>query len=229
MSDVWTELLPLAVASAIVPVQWMLTILLLGGDRGRLKATAFLLGFVVVRLAQGALLGYFLLSGKDETPAEGVEASPDVVSWLVLLVGVLLLVTAGRTYWDGVPDEDAPPPKWLTMASTLTPGRAFLLGMGMLLIGAKFWVFTISAVAAISAAELSSGESALAFVGYAVVAVLPLLLMIAATLVVPGRSALLLDRLGAWLTEHNRVIVITVCLVFGVWFLVQAAQDFGIL
>ena len=147
----------------------------------------------------------------------------------MLLVGVLLLVTAGRTYWGGVPDEDAPPPKWLTMASTLSPARAFLLGMGMLLIGAKFWVFTVSAVAAISAAELTRGESALAFVVYAVVAVLPLLLMIGATLVVPARSAELLDRLAAWLTKHNRVIVITVCLVFGAWFLVQAAQDFGVI
>ena len=168
-------------------------------------------------------------SGTDDAAPEGVEATPDVVSWLVLLVGVLLLVTAGRTYWAGVPDEDAPPPKWLTMASTLAPGRAFLLGMGMLMIGAKFWVFTISAVAAISAAELSRSESALAFVLYAVLAVLPLLLMIGATLVVPTRSAALLDRLGAWLTRHNRVIVITVCLVFGVWFLLQAARDFGVL
>ena len=80
-----------------------------GWARGRLKAIAFLLGFVVVRLAQGALLGYVLLSGKDDTPPDGVEATPDVLSWLVLLVGVLLLVTAGRTYWRGVPDEDAPP------------------------------------------------------------------------------------------------------------------------
>jgi hypothetical protein len=39
----------------------------------------------------------------------------------------------------------------------VTPGRAYLLGVGLLVIGAKFWVFTLGAFAVIADAGLGMG------------------------------------------------------------------------
>lgn len=225
MTEVWSDLLPLALASMLVPFQWMLTILLVRSPGGRWRALALLLGNVVLRLAQGALFAFVV-------PADAGSAgsgSGPVVSWLLLVVGVLLLVKAARTVTTGAPDDDAPPPRWIESASSLPAGRAFLLGAGMLAIGAKFWVFTMAAVASIEYAGLPRADAVLSFVLFALAAVLPSLLVVGLTVVVPGRSAPILDAASAWLTRATPRIVLVVCLVVGVWFTLKALAGLGVL
>ncbi len=225
MTEVWSDLLPLALASMVVPFQWMLTILLVRSAGGRLRALAFLLGNVAFRLAQGALFAFLVPSGAGS----GDGGPSPVVSWLLLVVGVLLLVKAAQTFAKGAPDDDAPPPRWIESASSLPPGRAFLLGAGMLAIGAKFWVFTMTVVAAIEYAGLPRAEAAVSFVLFALVAVLPSLLVVGVAVVVPARSAAMLDAASAWLTRHTSRIVLGVCLVVGAWFVVKALVGLGAL
>jgi hypothetical protein len=225
VTGVWSDLLPLALASMVVPFQWMVTILLVRAPGGRLRALVFLLGNVAFRLAQGALFAYLVPAGAGSD--EG-GASP-VVSWLLLVVGVLLLVKAARTATSGAPDDDAPPPRWIESASSMSTGRAFVLGAGMLAIGAKFWVFTMTAVAAIEYAGLSPADAALSFVLFALAAVLPSLLVVGITVVVPTRSATMLDAASAWLTRNTARIVLVVCLVVGTWFVVKALTGLGVL
>jgi len=223
VSEVWSDLLPLALASMLVPFQWMLTILLVRSPGGRWRALALLLGNVVFRLAQGALFAFLV-------PADaGSEGAAPAVSWLLLVVGVLLLVKAARTVTAGAPDDDAPPPRWIASASSLPAGRAFLLGAGMLAIGAKFWVFTMTAVAAIDYADLPRADAVLSFVLFALAAVLPSLLVVGITVVVPARSATILDAASAWLTRYTSRIVLVVCLVVGVWFVLKALAGLGVL
>lgn len=223
MSEVWSDLLPLALASMLVPFQWMLTILLVRSPGGRWRALALLLGNVAFRLGQGALFAFVV-------PADaGSEGSAPVVSWLLLVVGVLLLVKAARTVTAGAPDDDAPPPSWIESASSLPAGRAFLLGAGMLAIGAKFWVFTMTVVAAIEYADLPRADAVLSFVLFALAAVLPSLLVVGITVVVPARSATILDAASAWLTRYTSRIVLVVCLVVGVWFVLKALVGLGVL
>ena len=45
----------------------------------------------------------------------------------------------------------------------------------------------------------------------------------------PASSQALLERVSAWLERHNRVIVIVLGLVFGVWFLLKALSGLGVL
>ncbi len=225
MGEVWSDLLPLALASMVVPFQWMLTILLVRSPGGRWPALALLLGNVALRLAQGVLFAFVVPS---DAGSEGSGSGP-VVSWLLLVVGVLLLVKAARTVITGAPDDDAPPPRWVESASTLSPGRAFLLGAGLLAIGAKFWVFTMAAVAAIEYAGLPRTDAVLSFVLFALAAVLPSLLVVGLTVVVPERSATILDAASAWLTRTTPRIVLVVCLVVGVWFTLKARTGLGVL
>jgi hypothetical protein len=215
MSSVWSELLPLALASMLVPVQWTLTILIVRASR--LRALAFVAGNVTVRLLQGLL--FFVVV---PTPADAGAEQSAVVSWLLLLVGTLLLVKAARSLAKGAPEEDAPPPGWVESASTMSASRAFLVGAGLLAIGAKFWVFTMSAVAVLDYAGLSTTSTALAFLGFALLAVAPPLAVIAMAALAPSRSASLLDAVSAWLTRNTSKIVIGICLVVGLWFVGKA-------
>jgi hypothetical protein len=100
--------------------------------------------------------------------------------------------------------------------------RAFLVGASLLAIGAKFWVFTMSAVAIIDYAGLSTTSTALAFLGFALLAVAPPLAVIAMAALAPSRSASLLDAVSAWLTRNTSKIVIGICLVVGLWFVGKA-------
>ena len=222
MSSVWSELLPLALASMLVPVQWTLTILIVRASR--LRALAFVLGNVTVRLLQGVL--FFLLIPE---PSDTETAPSAGVAWLLLVVGLLLLAKAGRSLAKGAPDEDAPPPRWIESAGTMSAGRAYLLGGGLLAIGAKFWVFTMSAVAVLDTADLPTSTAVLSYVAFALLAVLPALSVIVLTAVLPTRSAALLDSVSSWLTRHTSTIVIGICLVVGIWFVAKALTQLGVL
>lgn len=220
MSSVWSELLPLSLVSMVVPVQWTLTILVVRVSR--LRALAFVLGNVAVRLLQGLL--FFLVL---PAPDEGGSEPSAVVAWLLLVAGVLLLVKAARSLLAGAPDDDAPPPRWLESATTMSTGRAFLLGAGLLAIGAKFWVFTMSAVAVLDYADLTPAATATAYLGFALLSVLPSLALIAYAALAPSASAPLLDAVSGWLTRNTPRIVTGICLVVGVWFVAQGLRQLG--
>ena len=222
MSSVWSELLPLALASMLVPVQWTLTVLLV--RTSRLRALAFVLGNVAFRLLQGWL--FFALVPE---PGPGEPEPSGVVPWLLLVAGVLLLVKAARSLVADAPDDDAPPPRWVESATTMSAPRAFLVGAGLLAIGAKFWVFTMSAAAVLDYADLPATTTAVGFLVFALLAVLPSLTVIAVTALAPSRSAPLLDTVSAWLTRNTSRIVTGICLVVGLWFLVTALGQLGVI
>ena len=221
----WSTLAPLIIASALVPMQIVVTIVLLQSTSGRRTAIAFVAGMTAVRFAEGIAFGLVLSSSEDGAATS--EGSSAIASILLVVVAVLLLVTALRQLLAG-DDPDAAPPKWLEAAVSMAPGKAFLLGAGLLAIGAKFWVFTLGAIAAIDEADLSRSASILAFVVFAVLAVSVQLVLIGVTVFAPARSDALLDRASGWLSRNNRVMVIMVGLVFGVWFLVKGLDGLGL-
>ena len=226
MNDLWTTLVPLIVASAIVPIQIVITILLLRSDAGRITAVAWVAGMTLARLAQGVVFG-LVLSSAEET--SGTRDGPGaVVSTILLVAGVLFLVAAFRQAFHDE-DPDAPPPRWLALTESITPLRAFLLGAGMLLIGIKFWVFTLGAIAAIADAGLGRSENIVTYLVFVVLAASVSIALIAIAYLVPRRSAAILDRVGDLLTTYNRWIVMTLGFVFGTWFLVKALIGFGVL
>jgi hypothetical protein len=226
MSNLWAALVPLIIVSAIVPIQIVLTILFLRSDAGRVTAVSCVAGMTVVRLAQGVVFGLVLSS--DEQTSATSDGPGDVVSTILLVAAVLFLVTAFRQAFHDE-DPDAPPPRWLAMTESITPFRAFLLGAGMLLIGIKFWVFTLGAIAAIAAADLGRTEGIVTYLVFVFLAASVSIALIAVAYLLPRRSAAILDRVGDLLTTYNRWIVMTLGFVFGTWFLVKALVGFGVL
>ena len=218
MNSIFVSLLPFIIGGALVPVQIIIVILLLTGEkRGPLKAVAFVLGMTLARLAQGFLFQLIITGGSGD-PADANPNLGAIKSTLLLVLGLLLLTTAWKK-WIKEPDPDAPPPKWLTMLDGLTPLRALLFGAGFILIAVKLWVFTLGALSVIDGAQLGIRETFLVFLGYILLAQSLLIIPILIRLILPNRAKVWLKSFGGWLAKHNARIVMGVALVFGLLFL----------
>lgn len=217
METVVVSLLPYIIGSAIVPLQIIIGLLLLKSPkRGLFKAVAYVTGMTLTRLLQGLI--FSLVLSESAALAEENSGKNPVISTLLLVLGILLLIAAYKK-WCGENDPDDPPPKWLTMIDNSTPLKAFGIGLGLPLIAAKLWVFTLSALATIAAAQLGQPSSTLAYLLFILLAESLLLLLIMIRILVPERSKILLADLSAWLTQNSRPITIVVSLVFGLLFL----------
>lgn len=225
MNDLWTTLLPLIVGSALVPAQIIVTILLLRSRGGRIAAVAWIAGMTVVRLAQGVVFG--LVLGAAST-GEASGGPGWILSGILLVLAVVLYAAAAKELAGGT-DEDAPPPKWMSMVEGVTPGRSFLLGAGLVLIGAKLWVFTLGAIGAIGDAGLGQPAATIAFVVYVVLAQGILIGVVGMAYLLPARADAILDRVHELLERYNRAIMVAVGLLFGTWFLVMALEGLGVL
>jgi ABC-type arginine transport system permease subunit len=225
MTTTLLSLLPMIIGSALVPMQIILLLLMLTSEKqGLAKAITFVLGMTVVRLAQGVIFGLIFTGGQGsaETSSEG---SGWIVSTLLTVLGILLLISFYKAL-TGEEDPDAPPPKWLVMLDTMTPLAAFAIGAGLLLLAAKLWVFTLSAIGTIEDATLGQPESTITFVLFVLLAESLLILPILVRIVLPQQSQVWLSSLSNWLEVHNRQIVMVASLIFGLLFLYQGISGF---
>jgi hypothetical protein len=140
-----TELLPLIVGAAVLPLWIIISLLLLRSEGGVAKAAAFAGGAMAVRVVQGLLFGFVFGTATDEYGETGAAL---IKSTLLLVVGILLLVAAYKK-WRKEDDPDAPPPKWMSALSGLSTLKAFGMGALLMAIAVKQWVFTLSAIAVI--------------------------------------------------------------------------------
>jgi len=220
LDSIFVSLLPFIIGGALVPVQIIIVIMLLTGEkRGPLKAIAFVLGMTLARVTQGILFQLIITGGSGD-PADASGNLSAIKYTLLLVLGLLLLITAWKK-WVKEPDPDAPPPNWLTMLDGLTPLRALLFGAGFILIAVKLWVFTLGALSVIDGAQLGIWDTFFVFLGYVLLAQSLLIIPILIRLILPNQAKVWLKSFGGWLEIHNDRIVMAVSLVFGLLFLYQ--------
>jgi len=222
MTDLWTTLIPLALATAVLPIQIMITLLLLRSDGGRAKGIAWVAGLATVRLVQYALFGFVL----EQAVADPAPGPSPVEGALLLVVAVLLYVSAARKLANQ-PDEDAPPPRWMTMLEVASPWRAFAMGAGIVGFSPKLWAFTLGAIGAIAEAELGPAGGWLVYLVWLVAALSVHLIAVLGVLLAPRRAEPVLVRAGDALEARGRPLMIGIGLVFGTWFLLKALVSFG--
>ena len=220
MGDVITDLLPLIVGATAVPFYPIVVLVLLQGQGGLIKALAFVTGNIAVRLAQGVLFGIILGVALAANSEDGQRLG---VSTLLLIVGILLLITAVKK-WQKAEDPDAPPPQWMTAISDLSAVKAVGAGTLFVTIAIKQWVFTLAAIGVISEAGLDGAANIGLYLFYVLATQTLVLTPILACAVAPQQAARPLKAAQSWLERRNRVIVIAVSLVFGVWFLYKGAS-----
>jgi hypothetical protein len=218
MEKLMISLLPPIVGASLgAPVWTVVTLLLLRGEGGLIKAGAFAMGAITVRLAQGIVFGTIFVSAEKA----GGEAGPDLIaSTLQLVVGIFLLVTA-VTAWRIGDDPDAPPPKWMTLVRRISAPAAFGMGLVLMAISMKQWIFTLSAIATIEEAQLGVKRSVIAYLIFAIAAQWLMLALIVSKAVAPTQSAKIFEVMQDWLARRNKMIAMVASLTFGVWFLAK--------
>ncbi|NTU81511.1 MAG: hypothetical protein HGA45_19370 [Chloroflexales bacterium] len=221
MAAVLVQLLPLILGTVFAPLWVIIVLLMLASPRGVAKATAFVLGMTLTRLAQGVLFGA-LLTASPDAHADNGGSSP-VVSTLLLVVGILLLIAAFHK-WRKESDPDDPPPQWMQSIDQTAPLKALGLGALLVAIGPKLWVFTLSALGIISAAELGPAGAIAAYGIYIIFAQILLILAILVSAIAPQAASTILQRAIGWLTQYNRPISIAVALIFGLYFIWDGAK-----
>jgi threonine/homoserine/homoserine lactone efflux protein len=216
MVELWKTLIPLILASAVLPVQTIITLVLV---RTSIRsAFAWVTGMATVRLVQGFLFGVVLTAGEKQAG----PTSPRYFTGILLLVLATLLYVKALRKALGADNEDAPPPKWAAKAGSMSPMAAFGAGAGFMTLSVKFLVFTLGAISAITEAHLRADLAALSFLLFVVLAQcapLAILLLAASS---SRRSSEILEGFSAWLRRNNRMITIIFGLFFGTWFLIKA-------
>jgi hypothetical protein len=214
MGNIFLELLPVILGAAVVPLYPIIVLLLLQSEGGLGKAVGFVSGGVAMRLAQGVVFGVVLGAAMAANSEDGQQL---IASTLLLVVGILLLVAAFKK-WRKEEDPDDPPPKWMTSISGLSGLRAVGAGALFVTIAVKQWVFTLSAISIISEAGVERPLSIGLYLFYILLTqtlVIPPILFYA---LAPERAARPLQAAQGWLERNNRVIVMTVSFIFGLWF-----------
>lgn len=223
MSATLVNLFPYILASAIVPVQIIVTLFFLKDPQvGLQKASLFVAGTSTARLIQGVIFGVVLNVGvTDATNGKG-----PVITTLLLVLGILLLITAYKKIMKEE-DPDGDPPKWVDIIDSATSFKALTLGLQIPLISLKLWVFTLSAIGTIGAAQLAQPASFLTYIVFLILSQIFLILPLGFRLLSPRQTIQRLDVIYFWLMQNYRIITILVSLLFGVYFLWQGIAGFS--
>lgn len=171
----------------------------------------YIAGYAAILVALGAA-SIALIGGRAEA-----SGAPSTTKGTVdIAVGVLLLLLVLRMLLNA-PDPNAPPPKWLARLNSIGPGGSFLFGVAMLVFNFSTLALFIPAVGEIASAHLSAGQSAIALALLVLLVISTLLLPVAFYAVQRQRAAAVLASLRHWLGRHNRVIMIILLAIFGLY------------
>lgn len=218
MGEAIGAVLPLGVGVALSPLPIVAVVLMLGSSRGKANGPAFLAGWLLGLAVVGttALLVAAALGPSDD----GAPAT--WVSWVKLLLGVVVLLLAVRTWrtrpvsddGDGGGDEPALP-SWMAALDSWTAGRAFGLGVALSAVNPKNLMLTLAAGAAIAQTGAPTGSQAVALAVFVLIGALGPGLPVLLDVVMGERSEHLLGELKTWLARHNAAVLTVVLLVIG--------------
>jgi hypothetical protein len=205
--------LPLAIGVALSPVPIIAVVVLLTSSRARSLGPVFVLGWWLGLVVVGAIV--LMVVGPSGAGSSGQRTR--WVSWVMIVLGVLLVVEAGRR-WRGRTGagEEAPLPAWMGAIDRLKP--PVVLGGGVVLGGVrpKSLLLVVGGAAAIAQTGIAGGQQAIAYAVFAVTATMGVAVPVGIYFAMGTRSGELLGRLKGWMGRNHAVIVTVVLLVIGV-------------
>lgn len=200
------ELIPLALVIALSPLSIIPAVLVLRATRPRPTGLSFLAGWLlgIFTLAAAFLLLSGLIGNFDKPPAWA--------SWLRIVVGVVLI---GLGVYRWTRRGETHTPKWMTSLTTLSPARAFVTALTLVVVNPK--VFFISAASGMSIGSSGLGVAGAwsAVVYFALVAGSTVLLPIVAYSLFTDRLDATLRRVGDWMERRHAVLVAGILVIIG--------------
>jgi threonine/homoserine/homoserine lactone efflux protein len=198
--------------------------LMLMSQRARLNGPLFVIGWLIGLAVIGVVV--LAVAGPGDASSQGKPAT--WVSVLKLVLGLLLLLVAVRQ-WHGRPrpGQEVEAPKWMGSVERFGPGKA--LGAGAVLSGAnpKNLLLAIGAAAAIAQTGIGSGDQAIAYVVFALIATVGVATPVVMFFALGDRSQRILAGLRDWMGQHNAVIMAVICLIIGAKLIGDAIGGFS--
>ena len=204
------QVLAFGVGVSLSPLAIIAVVLMLAGPKGRVNGLAFVGGWVLGL----AVVGTLVLIAADGADASDNGAPANWVSILKIGLGVLLLLVAVRK-WRGRPHGDAEPelPAWMKRLDTITPPKAARLAVLLSAVKPKNLLLTVAAALAIAQTGVSTGEEAVAFAVFLLLATLGPGIPVAIHVLMRDRGPDILMRMRGWMVSENATIMAVLCLV----------------
>lgn len=218
-----SEVLPFAVGVAISPVPIIAVILMLFSARARVNGPLFLLGWVTGL----SVLSVVVYVVADTIGVSEGSSGSDGIAWLDVVLGVLLLLIARRS-WGKRPQPGSDPelPKWMAGVDTVAPGRALVLGVLLSAVNPKNLALGVGAAGGVAHLGLSTADTIVALAVFVIVGSLTVGGAVAYDLLGGARARESLSELRTWLEANNAAVMTVLFLVFGV---VLVAKGLGVL
>ena len=201
MKATFTELLPLAAVIAISPVPILAVLMMLLTDRERANPLAFLAGWIFILIV---LVTAALLSG-----IKSVSTTPSKTVAVIFVVAAVGLIALAVHEWRRRPRKGEPHPiePWTKFLHTVTPPRAFALGVGLVIVAVKDLLSALQAGAVIHDAALALGQQIVAVIFFVLFSSLLIIIPIAVAAAFGERSVPTLHRWRQWLERHGRLVL----------------------
>ena len=212
MGEAIGQSLPLAIGVALSPIPIIAVVVLLTSSRARSLGPVFVLGWLLGLVVVGAIV--LVVVGPSGAGSSGQRTR--WVSWVMIVLGVLLLVAAGRHLRGTRGGEEVPLPAWMGAIDRLNP--AVVLGGGVVLGGVRprSLLLVVGGAVAIAQTGIGGGQQAIAYAVFAVIATIGVAVPVVIYFAMGTRSAELLGRFKGWMRRNNAVILAVVLLVIGV-------------
>ena len=209
LSSGLAELIPLALIIAVSPLSIIPGILVLHTPRPRPTSIAFLAGwFLGIAVVTAAFVG-----GAD-IYNNGLDSKPAWAPYVRIVIGVLLIGFA-LYRWFGRTDAAAHNPKWMTLMTSIGPGRAFVTGIVLTLANIKVFLMCAAAGVAIGTAALGRPGAAQAVLLFTALSASTVALPALAYLVAGARLDAPLGRVKEWMERNHTALVAGIILVIG--------------
>ena len=204
-----TELIPLALVVALSPLSIIPAVLVLHSPRPKPTGLAFLAGWVVglAVLTQLFVEVSNLLGG-------GLDKPPSWASYVRIVVGAALIVFGVYKWLTRKRSEHSP--KWMSSFAKITPTRAAVTALVLVVVNPKVLFMCAAAGLAIGTEGLGRSGAALGVVYYVAVAASTVALPILGYAISGDRLDPSLARLKDWMERQHAVLVAAILVVLGV-------------
>ncbi|MCP9272105.1 GAP family protein [Mycolicibacterium arenosum] len=212
-----SELIPLALVVALSPLSIIPAVLVLHSARPRPTGLAYLAGWV---LGLAALTQIFvevssLLGG-------GLNRPPSWAVYVRIVVGAALIAFGVYKWLTRKRSEHTP--KWMSTFATITPPRALLTAIILVVVNPKVLFMCAAAGLAIGTEGLGRTGAALGVGYYVAIAASTVVLPILAYTVSGERLDPALQRLKDWMEAQHAVLIAAILVVLGLMVLYKGVH-----
>ena len=204
----------------ISPARTLAVIILLHTPRSTATALSYVLGMISAMMVQGAALATAMslvgLTAADRSSELSVFVGATFfVGSMVLFVGAFKIATAPSSGGGSLASA-------LERLERVDSSGAYKIGFGWIFASPKQWVFALTAVAVIFAAQLRPAGGLANYLVFTVLVQLAYLLIIGVYAIAEDWASSILDAAFGWIRTNLRTVAIGLFSGFGVMFLIKA-------